>query len=497
MSSLSSPAISKTSFLTGTQCAKLLWMKLHERDAFPPVSEQQQAIFDQGHEIGAMAKGLYPGGIEVAEGIYRYDEALKATAAVLPQRKPLYEPAFVHNGGFVRVDILNPSGDDAWEIIEVKSGTKVKKVNLLDVAFQKYVCEGAGLKITACSVMHVNTDYVREGEVASKELLIANEVSGKIAELVTKIPQRLEELKKVASEPECPDVAIGAHCSHPYSCDLTERCWAFLPKHPITDLCSDRKGRKWEWLESGVQGLADIPEGEELNRKQNIQHVAAKKNAPQVEVGEITSFLDSLEYPLAFFDLESFNKAVPPYDHLRPYRQIPFQFSVHVQDQSGSELKHHDFLAADAGDPRRAFMEELIKVIPDQGSIVAYSASVEKGRIKECAKVFPQFQPWVNSVSNRFVDLLVPFRNFSFYHPDQGGSASIKNVLPALTDTSYSDLSINEGMAASLAFVEMAFDSEATDERKAEIRKDLLEYCALDTKAMVDIVDALRELVKQ
>ena len=78
---------------------------------------------------------------------------------------------------------------------------------------------------------------------------------------------------------------------------------------------------------------------------------------------------------------------------------------------------------------------------------------------------------------------------------DQGGRASIKNVLPVLTDASYSDLSINEGMAASLAFVEMVFDSETTDERKAEIRKDLLEYCALDTKAMVDIVDALRELV--
>ena len=492
----SSPVISKTAFLSGTQCSKLLWMKLHERDAFPPVSDQKQAIFDQGHEVGALAKGLYPEGIEVAEGIYRHEEALKETAAALPERKPLYEPAFAYNGGFVRVDILNPCGDDAWEIIEVKSGARVKKVNLLDVAFQKYVCEGAGLNITACSVMHVNTDYMREGEVDPKELLIADEVSGKIEELITKIPQRLEELKEVASESECPEVAIGPHCSHPYSCDLKERCWAFLPKHPVTDLCGDGKGRRWQWLESGVHGLADIPEGEELNRKQEIQHVAAKENAPQVEVSEIVAFLDCLEYPLAFFDLESFNQAVPPYDQLRPYRQIPFQFSVHVQDQPGSDLEHHDFLAADAGDPRRAFMEELIKAIPGKGSIVAYSASVERGRIKECAKVFPQFQPWADSVLGRFVDLLVPFRNFSFYHPDQGGKASIKNVLPVLTDTSYSDLSINEGMAASIAFIEMVFDQETTDARKAEIRKDLLEYCALDTKAMVDIVDALRSLVK-
>ncbi|MFL2451207.1 MAG: DUF2779 domain-containing protein, partial [Verrucomicrobiales bacterium] len=103
----------------------------------------------------------------------------------------------------------------------------------------------------------------------------------------------------------------------------------------------------------------------------------------------------------------------------------------------------------------------------------------------------PQFQPWVDSVLDRFLDLLVPFSKFSYYHPDQHGSASIKQVLPALTETDYSELIINEGSAASLAFVEMVFNPETTEERKEEIRKGLLEYCALDTKAMVDILDAL------
>ena len=126
MAATSSYTISKSSFIAGSQCTKLLWTKFHDRDAFPEVDEAKQAIFNQGHEIGDMAKLLYPGGIEVAEGIYGYAESIAETDKVISRRVPLYEPAFEHNSGFVRVDILNPTGEDSWEIIEVKSGTRVR-----------------------------------------------------------------------------------------------------------------------------------------------------------------------------------------------------------------------------------------------------------------------------------------------------------------------------------------------------------------------------------
>ena len=491
MAATSSYTISKSSFIAGSQCAKLLWTKFHDRGAFPKVGEAQQAIFDQGHEIGNMAKRLYPGGIEVAEGIYGYSKSIAETDKVISERLPLYEPAFEFNSGFARVDILNPVGEDSWEIIEVKSGTRVKDQNLVDVAFQKYVCEGSGLKISGCYIMHVNNKYVREGELDPLQLLVAEEVSEDIKGLSAMIPERLEELKKVSNEDRSPEIKIGSHCNTPYECELKYRCWNFLPEYPVTDLYRDNKGRRWDFLEKNILNLKDIPESSGLNAKQEIQRKAAIQGHAEIDKAAIREFLDELKYPLTFFDIESFQKAVPPYDGLPPYRQIPFQFSVHVQDSPDSELKHYEFLAANKEDPRSAFMEKLIDVVPDNGKILVYNASFEKARIKECAKYHPQFQPWVDSVLDRFLDLLVPFSKFSYYHPDQHGSASIKQVLPALTETDYSELIINEGSAASLAFVEMVFDPETTEVRKEEIRKGLLEYCALDTKAMVDILNAL------
>ncbi|MCB1092864.1 MAG: DUF2779 domain-containing protein, partial [Verrucomicrobiae bacterium] len=214
----STPILSKSSFLNGCQCPKQLWMKFHDRESFPPVDAQQQAIFDQGHLIGSLAKTLFPGGIEVAEGRISYAESLAATEPALLERRPLYEAAFAFNGGFIRVDILNPVGVDAWEIIEVKSGTKVKDVNLLDVAFQKYVCEGAGLTIDRCHLMHVNSDYVRFGEIVAGELLHQEDVTEEIEPFLAEVPARLEELKLSAAADQCPDVQIGPHCNSPYEC---------------------------------------------------------------------------------------------------------------------------------------------------------------------------------------------------------------------------------------------------------------------------------------
>lgn len=490
----STPTLSKSSFLNGCQCQKQLWKKFHDREAFPPVDAQTQAIFDQGHLIGSLAKTLFPGGIEVAEHTISYTESLAATEPALLERRPLYEAALAFNGGFVRVDILNPVGADAWEIIEVKSGTKVKDVNLLDVAFQKYVCEGAGLKIDRCYLMHVNSEYVRSGDIVAAELLHQEDVTEEIEPFLAEVPVRLEELKQAAAADQCPDVPIGPHCNSPYECPLQYLCWDHLPEYPVTDLYWDSRGRAWEFLAADVTGMADIPAENSLSAKQEIQRQAVVAGEPQVAREDVVHFLEGFKWPLAFFDLESFQAAVPPYDGLRPYRQIPFQFSVHVQPTPGTDLEHHEFLADGPDDPRPLFMQALQQAIPDEGSIVVYNASFEKGVLKACAEAFPEYQAWVDAILPRFIDLLVPFRGFSYYHPDQHGSASIKAVLPALTDTSYDHLEIADGGTASLSFVEMAFGEETTDARKAEIREDLLAYCALDTQAMVDILEALQTI---
>ena len=143
----SSLRISKSAFLQGLQCRKLLWHRYHAKELFPPVDALQQAIFDQGHEVGALAKTLFPGGIEVALGVTEFEAVCAETARYLPQRRPLFEAAFQTGDGYARVDILEPVGMDEWNLVEVKSSTSCKDVYLQDIAFQASVARPAGLRL--------------------------------------------------------------------------------------------------------------------------------------------------------------------------------------------------------------------------------------------------------------------------------------------------------------------------------------------------------------
>ncbi len=486
--------ISKTSFLSGCQCPKLLWKRLNEPDAFPAVDEARQALFDQGHAVGELAKSLYPGGIEVGEGVVHRRSAAEETASVLARGVPLYEPAFIFGDGYARIDILVPDGPGTWRIVEVKSGASVKEENLLDVAFQLHVCRGAGLTITRCALMHVDTGYVRQGGIDASELLAEKDVTEEVLNLLPTIPARLAGLAAAAAQPSCPAVAIGPHCNRPYSCDLQPQCWAFLPDYPVTDLSGDRRGRRWDYLARGVHGLADIPDPGVLNARQQIQIETARSGQPHLDPAALQGFLESLKWPLAFFDIETTSSAVPFYDGTRPYQQIPFQFSLHIHEQPDGPLVHHQFLAEGTDDPRPRFLEELRACLPPDGTVVVYNATFENRCLRDCATAFPG-HAWAAEIPDRTVDLLLPFRAFSYHHRDQHGSASIKDVLPALTGTDYSHLAIRDGNAAARAFAAAEF-TDLSAEVRSRLRRDLLAYCKLDTRAMIDLVKALRQITR-
>ena len=135
------------------------------------------------------------------------------------------------------------------------------------------------------------------------------------------------------------------------------------------------------------------------------------------------------------------------------------------------------------------------KVLGNSGSIVVYNQSFEKGVLRALANVYTEYDKWVESLNDRIIDLLAPFRSFHYYDARQKGSASIKNVLPVLTGTNYDYLDISDGMDASLTFLDVISNNVAEKE-EIKIREDLEKYCALDTEGMIWIVNKLKELVK-
>lgn len=486
-----SPYISKSKFLQGLQCPKLLWSACNAKHLFPEVDAALQAVFDQGHAVGGFAKRMFPNGIEIDTDPADFEGGLQLTKKSLPLRRPIFEATLSANGGYARADILNPVGRNEWDIIEVKSTTSVKEVHFPDLAFQTWVFTEAGIKIRRCFLCHINNEFVRHGEIDPREFFTLRDVTAEVAALSEGIADQVGEMGKTIRAARCPDIQIGRQCDSPYTCPLHERCWSFLPPQNVLDLYDDKKGRGWDLLNRGVLRIAEIPADYSLSAKQEIQRAVAIDGKPHVKPAQIHAFLKGLEYPLHFLDFETFSTAIPLFDGTRPYEQIPFQFSLHIVRKAGAKPEHRKFLAAGRSDPRPEFMRQLQSAVEPSGSIVAFNASFEKSRMTECAEVLPNFRSWVAGVNRRVVDLLIPFRGFNFYHPDQGGSASMKMVLPALTGKDYKSLEIQEGEAASREFLRVTFTDVSESERKG-VRRALDLYCGQDTEGMIWILDALR-----
>jgi hypothetical protein len=299
-------------------------------------------------------------------------------------------------------------------------------------------------------------------------------------------------MQLVIAAKEQPEIPIGIQCDNPYPCPLHDRCWAFLPDASVFTLY--RGGSKaFTLLQQGVQHLGKIPDDFALTDNQAIQRQAVITGEPHVDRPALAAFLSQLEYPVSYLDFETFSTAIPLHDGVRPYQQIPFQYSLHVVRSAGAKPEHHEFLAAGFDDPRPEFMRRLRADLPKVGSVVVYNASFEKARLAEGCELLPKYGAWYRKVEARMVDLLLPFRGFRYYHGDQQGSASMKAVLPVLTGRSYADLEIQEGGTASMEFLRVTF-GDVTEAERQRVRRQLEAYCGQDTEGMLWIVEALEQL---
>lgn len=479
--------LSKSRYLNGIQCHKALWIALNEPSRIPKVDETTQSVFDQGHLVGELAQTLYPDGINVNRP--SISENLRDTKSALVLRKPLFEAGFSAARLFCRVDILNPSEGASWDIIEVKSTTEIRDEHLHDVAFQHYCCLLAGLEVNRCRIIYLDRDYVKNGEIDPAELFKSEDVTERISKFTCGIEERIREMLEMIASAACPDVTVGARCNAPYPCVLQEECWSYLPENHVMTLYYGKKLGE-DLLNRGIYDISDIPSDVKLNPKQQIQKDCVILGQPYIDRNAIRTFLGILQYPLYFMDFETFMTAIPLYEGTRPYQSIPFQFSVHSVKSPGAEPESFPFLAEGKNDPRPEFLAALQKAVGNNGTVLVYYEAFEKTRLKELAAAFPSYESWVAGVSDRIVDLLGPFKDFSYYHPSQGGSASLKKVMPAVTGISYSDLEISHGDIASLRYMQATF-GEISMEERTKIKTDLLTYCGQDTGGMVSIVENL------
>ena len=165
---MTSHKISKSRYLKGLQCQKLLWLAVHEPDAEelkPDIMAEHR--FAVGHKVGALARDRFPGGALV-ENTGDFQNWLSATSdAIRKGKEIIYEAAFANDSAFVAVDILTKSAD-GWDIIEVKSGLSVKDTHIDDLIIQRWLLEKNGLKVNKTYVMTLNKECVHPSTPSKK-----------------------------------------------------------------------------------------------------------------------------------------------------------------------------------------------------------------------------------------------------------------------------------------------------------------------------------------
>ena len=482
--------LSKTSILKGIQCPRALYLSKNPPAFEIPPDPDREAKFKSGTEVGILAQELFPGGTEIPfHGLSVQEQVAKTKKLIDAGTEVIYEASFVFDGIFIKADILVRNGD-AWEIHEVKMSTKVKDPNYDDAAIQYYVVTNSGLPVSKVFLVHINNQYERQGEIEVQQLFTSEDVTKLAVARQGAMPGVITNLRKALQGDE-PNIDIGKYCTVPYPCEFVPYCWHHSPEDSIFSL----KGRginKFNYYNDGIIRLEDLPL-DKLNDAQRFQAIATINKKDVINPARVKDFLDSLWYPLCHLDFETFDTPIPPFDGTRPYQKIPFQYSLHIQAEEGAEPSHNEYLVEPNNDPRRKLAEKLLVEIPEDACILTYNQVFEKGVLKNLAAAFPDLADGINVRIENIRDLMIPFRKRDVYRWQMQGSYSIKAVLPALVpELSYEGLDVSDGLMAMRVYHEMCKTDDL--DKVVELRQGLLEYCQLDTLAMVKILNELNEI---
>ncbi|MDQ1267476.1 MAG: hypothetical protein QG560_119 [Campylobacterota bacterium] len=488
--------LSKSQYIRGLQCHKSLWLYKHKPELRDTLDSAQESLFNNGYSVGEAAKKLFAGGVEVEFDASNFDGMIAKTKELIQSGcKIIYEATFKENDIFAMADILVKNGA-YWDIYEVKASTGVKEYHLDDASIQYYALQNA-IDIGRIYVVHINNNYVRNGDLDVEKLFTIVDITDEVQNRQHLIPTHIEEMFSMLKA-DMPNIDIGTHCSSPNSCDFSGHCWSHIPSPSVFNLYWMNGNKKFEMYYKGIKTYDDIPDDFKLNATQQLQVSTYKSKEPHIKPTIIKNFLDTIKFPINFFDFETFQNAIPRFDNQRPYMQIPFQYSLHILHEDG-RLEHKEFLGDEHIDPRADLITGMLQDITPTGSIVAYNQSFEMSRIKELSNFDKDRSEALLALNSRFVDLIVPFRGRGYYHPEFNGSFSIKSVLPAMfpndDELNYKKLgSVQNGGDAMETFANLYLLKDKS--KREEIRKDLLAYCRLDTLAMVRILEKLIQIAK-
>ena len=482
--------ISKSSYVTFLCCPKSLHFSLFHPELGKEKDATAKKRIADGIEVGNMAKRLFPNIIDVSsqEGVDKQKQIEATLEALRNDEAAIAEASFRHDRLYCACDIFTKK-DGKYSIYEVKAATRIDETYYHDTAFQKYVLEQEGYHIDSVNLVLLNPSYVRHGEIEVKKLfqIIRIDTSKQFQLAYESIEGNLARFDETLEQAK---VAVyrGNQCK---GCPYFEECHKDLPHPNILELNGIVRGH--DYLEKGIVRFEDAYQLKKWKKRQQVQ-IEAYLFDRDVSIDQpgVRRFLNSLSYPIYHLDFETMQLPIPPFDDTRPYQQIPFQYSLHIQPGPRQEALHKGYLGRTL-DCRREIAESLCRDIPRGVTSMAYNSQFEKMVLGNLALLFPDLAPHLLDIRDHMVDLLIPFKSGAYYRKAMGGSNSIKAVLPACCpndpELDYHALPVvHNGSEAMEIYPRLV---QAPKEEQDRIYEGLWAYCRLDTLAMVKVLDKL------
>lgn len=353
-----------------------------------------------------------------------------------------------------------------------------------------WVLNGLGIVVHHVYVLYLNAQYVRGKILDVDELIIIDDVlfndknhKGESIAVLLKQKKRdvlpiLKGIDETLMKSNI-DKQRSSICTKRMKCLYFDECFPEAGKDTsLWNLVSC--STKFKLMEQGYEDMCDIDiEQIEGTRHQVSQLIAARTKELFFDTYAVKHFFSNVRYPISYLDFEWETYAFPPYEGMRPYDVLTFQYSLHVENEK-HELTHYEYLGKH--DCRIAFIESLLENLPKEGTIMCFNVEgAEKLRLKQLAKQFPEYEERLRNIWERMIDLSIPFSSGLIYDTRMAGMYSLKKLVSIFTDYDYADMDISHGLEAVRSYRQL----EENDVNEEQILKELLAYCAMDTYAEV------------
>lgn len=482
--------LTKSQFMCYTRCPVELWLKKYHPRLVPEIGTDTKRLFAMGNEVDELSRKLFPGGEEISG--YNERGWANTQKAMSSGAKVLFQPTAISKKLSAKADILTAGKEPGtWDIREVKMSTDIKDEQIVDLAFQRICFEEAGVKIEKTYLVHINNQYVRNGDIDVNHLFLIEDVTTEVSERLDEVVQQIKDALQLLDDHRELSEILLQRCEDPHKCEFLGYC---INSHP--DIYSVIPKLPKEYLLAILQrGLLDASKIDQSLIKK-IGYIEPEK-FHEIDSAEIKKDISELKYPLYFIDYETYGPAIPPFDGFRPYQQIPFQYALYIKESPSSELKFVEFLARKFENPVPEIVAHMREHIGDVGSVIVWYQPFESARNAEMAEMMPEYKTFLLGMNERMFDLMLifKFKRKIYTHSGFNESASLKAVLPVVCpDLSYEGLGIKEGGEASASWPVLT--NEMTPELiKQKLAHDMLEYCKLDSYAMVRILEHLEERI--